>query len=83
MLCPVFVRNPADLIEFGQKFNQVAPISLFYDTTASNPEEVTRKIREFYFGDQPIDMSVFRNFTNVGSPFLTFNQKLTTFRFKF
>uniref|UniRef100_T1HB33 Carboxylic ester hydrolase n=1 Tax=Rhodnius prolixus TaxID=13249 RepID=T1HB33_RHOPR len=61
----VFVRNPADLIEFGQKFNQVAPISLFYDTTASNPEEVTRKIREFYFGDQPIDMSVFRNFTNM------------------
>ncbi|XP_073973299.1 juvenile hormone esterase-like [Rhodnius prolixus] len=56
-----FVQAPDSLTEFDQKFNQVAPISLFFDNTASNPKQVAKHLREFYFGDQSISMKLFRN----------------------
>lgn len=64
-----FVRLPETLTEFNNKFNQAAPISLFYGKTAKNPEEITRQLRKFYFDDQPITMKLFQNLTDVSKVF--------------
>lgn len=61
----VFVREPETLIVYDRNFDQIAPVSLFYDNTAPNPEEVTKEIREYYFDGQPITMSLFQNLTDV------------------
>ncbi|XP_074000281.1 juvenile hormone esterase-like, partial [Rhodnius prolixus] len=60
-----FVTNPDDLTEFDNKFHYAAPIALLYDNTSTNPEEVTQKIREFYFDSQPITMKLLRNLTDM------------------
>ncbi|XP_073973312.1 juvenile hormone esterase-like [Rhodnius prolixus] len=63
----VFVREPETLIVYDRNFDQIAPVSLFYDNTAPNPEEVTKEIREYYFDGQPITMSLFQNLTDLYS----------------
>ncbi|XP_074000286.1 carboxylic ester hydrolase-like [Rhodnius prolixus] len=60
-----FVRNPASLPEYDRHFVQALPITLYFDTTASNPTRVAEQVRRFYFDDQPITMSLFRNFTDM------------------
>lgn len=60
-----FVRNPASLPEYDKYFLQALPITMYFDTTASNPTRVAEQVRRFYFDDQPITMSLFRNFTDV------------------
>lgn len=60
-----FVQNLSSLTEYDQNFLYAAPISLFFDTTASNPIEVAKQLREFYFGDRPITMDLFKNLTDV------------------
>ncbi|XP_073973339.1 venom carboxylesterase-6-like [Rhodnius prolixus] len=63
----VFVREPETLIEYNQQFDQIAPVSLYYDNTSTIPEKVTKEVREFYFDDQPITMKLFRNLTDMYS----------------
>uniref|UniRef100_T1I1U5 Carboxylesterase type B domain-containing protein n=1 Tax=Rhodnius prolixus TaxID=13249 RepID=T1I1U5_RHOPR len=60
-----FVQNLSSLTEYDQNFLYAAPISLFFDTTASNPKEVAKQLREFYFGDRPITMDLFKNLTDM------------------
>ncbi|CAG2061043.1 unnamed protein product, partial [Timema podura] len=43
------------LAELNEDFNRIAPISMFYRNTSNSIEEITQKIREFYFGDHPIN----------------------------
>nr|CAD7607963.1 unnamed protein product [Timema genevievae] len=42
-------------MELDEDFNRIAPISMFYRNTSNSIEEITPKIREFYFGDHPIN----------------------------
>ncbi|XP_074000282.1 juvenile hormone esterase-like [Rhodnius prolixus] len=63
----VYVREPETLIEYNQQFDQIAPIFLYYDKTATNPEKVTKEVREFYFDDQPITLELLRNLTEMYS----------------
>lgn len=46
--------NPHLLQELDENFEKIAPISLFVDHV-KDPAELSRKIREFYFGDKQID----------------------------
>nr|UYG55598.1 esterase 1 [Arma chinensis] len=38
----------------NDNFARLAPLSLFYGNSSSNPSEVTKKVREFYFNDGQI-----------------------------
>ncbi|XP_075211117.1 esterase E4-like [Lycorma delicatula] len=33
------------------RLNEILPVGLFYDKSSNKPDEITKKIREFYFGD--------------------------------
>ncbi|XP_014276171.1 juvenile hormone esterase [Halyomorpha halys] len=50
---------------YDDNFERLAPVSLMYFATASNPNEVTRKIREFYYGNKPISLNDWVNVTNT------------------
>uniref|UniRef100_A0AB38ZEG3 Carboxylic ester hydrolase n=1 Tax=Oncocephalus sp. TaxID=2944721 RepID=A0AB38ZEG3_9HEMI len=63
----VFLRFPVFLDDFDKNFNRAAPPAMFYDHTANKPDEMTNKIRKFYFGDQSITLSLFQNLTDMFS----------------
>uniref|UniRef100_T1I1U7 Carboxylesterase type B domain-containing protein n=1 Tax=Rhodnius prolixus TaxID=13249 RepID=T1I1U7_RHOPR len=60
-----FVPNPTSLVQYDKCFLQAVPRTLLFDTTASNPEQVARQLREYYFDDQPITMDLFQNLTDM------------------
>ncbi|XP_073973391.1 carboxylic ester hydrolase-like [Rhodnius prolixus] len=62
-----FIYNPEILDEFDRTFNTSAPFAMFYGNTAKNPQEITRKIRDFYFGEQPLPNFVSTNLTDMFS----------------
>lgn len=37
--------------ELNARLNELLPVALFYDKSTNNPDEITNKIRKFYFGD--------------------------------
>jgi hypothetical protein len=41
--------------DMDARFQNVAPIALLYSETSSQKNEVSNRIRKFYFGDGPID----------------------------
>ncbi|XP_073973378.1 venom carboxylesterase-6-like [Rhodnius prolixus] len=63
-----FVPNPTSLVQYDKCFLQAVPRTLLFDTTASNPEQVARQLREYYFDDQPITMDLFQNLTDAFIP---------------
>lgn len=52
--------------ELNDDFERTVPISLLYDDTSNEIEYVTKKIREFYFGDRKIDNSTRKEVIDVG-----------------
>lgn len=71
-----FVPNPTSLVQYDKCFLQAVPRTLLFDTTASNPEQVARQLREYYFDDQPITMDLFQNLTDVSSRILFYIQNI-------
>ncbi|XP_057668187.1 juvenile hormone esterase-like [Diorhabda carinulata] len=51
-------KNGNMLNEFAERFNELLPISLFYDRTEKNPDAITEKIKEFYFSGKKIQDSL-------------------------
>jgi len=45
---------PAGYWYFDQNFDRLAPLTLDYRGRGLNETELTKKIRKFYFGDQPL-----------------------------
>ncbi|XP_075212202.1 esterase E4-like isoform X2 [Lycorma delicatula] len=39
------------MVELNARLNELLPVALFYDKSTNNPDELTNKIRKFYFGD--------------------------------
>ena len=50
---------------YNDNFEKVAPISFQYVASSSKPDEVTKKIRDFYFGNREITIADWVNITNV------------------
>nr|CAD7198129.1 unnamed protein product [Timema douglasi] len=51
---PIFAKD--NLVQdLDREFDRVAPISMFYGETSLKTEEVSQRIRDFYFGDKPIN----------------------------
>lgn len=56
----------ADLIkELNEDFYRVAPFAMEYHETTDKQDYVSKKIRDFYFGDRQIDESTKDEVTNV------------------
>ncbi|XP_014292971.1 juvenile hormone esterase [Halyomorpha halys] len=60
-----FLYYNMDFKWYDDNFERLAPVSHMYFATASNPNEVTRKIREFYYGNKPISLNDWVNVTNT------------------
>lgn len=52
----IFANNYI-LGDLEDEFNRVVPISLLYDKIAKDVDFTTKKIKKFYFGDEPITNS--------------------------
>ena len=60
-----FLYFNMDFKWYNDNFERLAPVSLLYFRSASNPNEVTRKIRQYYFGNKEISLADWVNITNV------------------
>jgi carboxylesterase type B len=60
-----FLKNESLFERLDKNFNTIAPIAFIYKDTAVDKDAVTAKIREFYFGDKPINRETFMNLTNL------------------
>ncbi|CAH1398678.1 unnamed protein product [Nezara viridula] len=49
----------------NDNFERLAPMSLMYEYTASNPSEITKKVREFYFRNGKITSDSWFNLTQL------------------
>lgn len=59
------LANAYLLGDLNDEFNRLAPISLLYDKLSKNVDDITRKIRGFYFGNGPITSDSKSAVTNV------------------
>ncbi|CAG9768327.1 unnamed protein product [Ceutorhynchus assimilis] len=58
--------NNEDLLqELSDNFEKLLPISLMYDKTATDVDRVTKKIINFYFDNEKIDVEKKREFINM------------------
>lgn len=73
------VANPHLLEELDEDFNTLVPMSLEYEEYTDEIEDVTKKIREFYFGNKKLDESVKNELVNVSTILVTYLIMLTTF----
>ncbi|KAI7815485.1 carboxylesterase, partial [Rhyzopertha dominica] len=53
---PIYSK-PSLIQELNDDFDKIAPITLFYGRTSEDVEYITKKVREYYFGDRQIDNS--------------------------
>ncbi|XP_072375762.1 venom carboxylesterase-6-like [Diabrotica undecimpunctata] len=51
-------KNANLLDEFADRFDELVPISLFYDRTEKDPQRVTRRLKKFYFGNKRVQDSI-------------------------
>ncbi|CAH1102370.1 unnamed protein product [Psylliodes chrysocephalus] len=53
-------KNENLLVEFAERFDEIVPVSLFYDRTETeaDADKITKKIKKFYFGDKKIQDSI-------------------------
>lgn len=65
LMSAYFVQLGLDFNWYNDNFDKVAPLSMLYYGSASDPDEVTRKIRNFYFGDNKITSDSWVNITNA------------------
>nr|XP_024218966.1 esterase FE4 [Halyomorpha halys]XP_024218967.1 esterase FE4 [Halyomorpha halys] len=59
------VQNNTDFNWLNDNFDRLAPVSLWYSASASNPDEVTRKVRRYYFPDGQIRPEFWVNLTQM------------------
>lgn len=59
------LKDKAIMEKVEKKWNEDAPLILLYKDTATDKDVVSSKIREFYFGDKPINRETFLNLTDV------------------
>lgn len=64
--------NPHLIEEINNDFERTIPISLMYDKTAQNVDEVTKKIKKFYFKNKKITRDYLKDVVNVSRQFLYF-----------
>ncbi|CAH1398685.1 unnamed protein product [Nezara viridula] len=62
-----FLEFDMDFKWYNDNFEKVAPISFQYVASASNPEEVTKKIKQYYFGNKQITAEDWLNITTAYS----------------
>ncbi|XP_073999712.1 esterase FE4-like [Rhodnius prolixus] len=62
-----FIRQEGSLDVFEQNFYQLALVSMMYEDTAQNPNEITNKLKAFYFNNQTITNLLFKNLTDMFS----------------
>lgn len=60
-----FLHYNMDFKWFNDNFENLAPLTFRYFASSSNPEEITNKIRRFYFDNREITESDWINITNV------------------
>lgn len=60
-----FVDYDMDFKWYNDNFEKVAPLSLRYLDSTSNPEMVTKAIKQFYFNNREITKADWVNLTNV------------------
>lgn len=53
------------LKQLNNDFNTAVSVSLYYKYTSPNVEDVSKKLKEFYFGGDAIDESSIGNMTDV------------------
>ncbi|CAG9859234.1 unnamed protein product [Phyllotreta striolata] len=51
-------KNANLLEEFAEKFDEIVPVSLFYDRTEKDYQKMTNKIKNFYFSGKKIQDSI-------------------------
>ncbi|XP_012252139.2 venom carboxylesterase-6-like [Athalia rosae] len=63
------LNDGEDVKRLDDDFQKIAPVTLLYDNycTEDHRSEVTKRIREFYFGDSPIDNSTKWNLIDLYS----------------
>lgn len=60
------IYNQHKLVEeLNTKFEQIAPMSLFYRGRTEDVDGLTQKIRQFYFGNEPVNNQTFSKATDV------------------
>lgn len=59
--------NPHLIDEINNEFERVIPISLMYDKTAKNVDEITEKIKQFYFKNKKLTKNSVKDVVNVSS----------------
>ncbi|KAJ8871621.1 hypothetical protein PR048_027948 [Dryococelus australis] len=57
--------------ELNDDFDRIAPMSLFYRNTSNKADEITRKVREYYFGEHPIDRNAVYEVVDVSGVWVT------------
>ncbi|XP_073999732.1 juvenile hormone esterase-like isoform X2 [Rhodnius prolixus] len=62
-----FIRQEGSLDVFEQNFYQLVPVAMMYEDTAQNPNEITNKLKAFYFNNQTITNLLFKNLTDMFS----------------
>ncbi|CAH1398134.1 unnamed protein product [Nezara viridula] len=62
-----FLEYNMDFKWYNDNFEKVAPITFLYVASASNPDEVTRKIKQYYFGNKEITAADWQNVTHAYS----------------
>lgn len=50
----IFANNYL-LGDLNDEFDRLVPISLLYDKTSNDVDATTRKIKQFYFNNEPLD----------------------------
>nr|XP_024219764.1 esterase FE4 [Halyomorpha halys] len=65
LMTSFFIQYNMDFSWFNDNFKSVAPISMLYNASTTDPDKVTEKVRQFYFGDRPISMNEWVNLTNA------------------
>lgn len=60
------VYNQDNLVkELNAKFDEIAPMSLFYRGRTEDVDALTQRIRKFYFGQEPVNNQTFAKATDV------------------
>ncbi|XP_046398623.1 juvenile hormone esterase-like [Ischnura elegans] len=66
MRTAVILSNERRAKEINDEFiDRIGPLALRFEETASDPKEVARKIRQFYFGEKDIDIHTHKTLTDV------------------
>jgi hypothetical protein len=64
-LVPELIQNKTLLKQFNDDFEKYAPINFFYERGTERSKEISRCLREFYLGEEPLSNASFSGLSKV------------------